>query len=68
MQQVTRPKVETIKKHGASWRVNLPKIHCARLGWNVNDVIVFNVIGDSIVMTKVNLPTVGDIRKTQPQG
>jgi precorrin-6B methylase 1 len=41
---------------------------CARLGWNVNDVMVFNVIGTSMVMTKVELPKVGDIRKHTPQG
>jgi bifunctional DNA-binding transcriptional regulator/antitoxin component of YhaV-PrlF toxin-antitoxin module len=68
MTLVNRPKVETIKKHGASWRITLPKVQCARLGWNLGDVVVFTVVGTSLVMTKVDLPKVGDIRNATPQG
>ena len=63
MTQVNSPMVATIKRHGGSWRISLPKGALARLGWNANDVIVFTVVGKQLLMTRVEMPKVDDIRK-----
>lgn len=66
MVQIPRPKVAAIRRDGGSWSVTLPREELHRLGWNLGDLLVFTVVESSLVMTRVEMPKVADLRKTSP--
>jgi len=59
----TRRMVQHIKKRGNSYYVSIPKEVMKRLGWNLHDILTFEVIESSVVLTRVALPKVNALRK-----
>lgn len=58
MSTVEQRVVQSIKKRGNSVYVSLPKTMLSKLGWNRGDVLQFQTIDGSMVLTKVELPKV----------
>jgi antitoxin component of MazEF toxin-antitoxin module len=55
--------VQHIKRRGNSFYVSIPKGVMKRLAWNLHDILAFEVIDKSVVMTRVDLPKVNALRK-----
>jgi antitoxin component of MazEF toxin-antitoxin module len=61
----TRTLVQHIKKRGNSFYVSIPKEVLKRLAWNLHDILTFQVIDGSVVLTRVDLPKVNALRKSE---
>lgn len=58
-----RPEIGRVMRHGSSCVVPINKRILKRLGWNLHDALSFAVIEGSLVITRVPLPRIPDIRR-----
>jgi antitoxin component of MazEF toxin-antitoxin module len=60
-----KPIVRTLHKRGSGMCVVIPPVVMRRLGWNQNDALKLDCLQGSLVVTKVKLPSVPDMRLSE---
>jgi antitoxin component of MazEF toxin-antitoxin module len=54
--------VRPLQKRGNGICASIPRELQKRLAWNVKDAVTYDVIDGSLVLTKIKLPSVPDLR------
>jgi len=56
--------IRTLQKRGSGLCVVVPGELLAQLGWNRDDALRVAIVAGSLVMTRVDLPKIPDLRRT----
>ena len=69
-QMATRERrfVRTLQRRGSALYAVVPSEFIKRLGWNRDDAVTYDVIDDSLVLTKIKLPPAPDLRVKSSAG
>jgi antitoxin component of MazEF toxin-antitoxin module len=59
--------IKPIQKRGSGLCAVIDKSLLETLGWNRGDHVLFDVVNGSLVLTRVDLPKIPELRKQQEQ-